>query len=168
MTTYVWTGIGGGKTTSALGAAMRTVAHNRKAVIIQFMKGRKDTGEVLIKDKLAPFYEIYQYGSEKFVDLKNPSPEDIKRAQDAFDFAKEKIKEKPHLLVLDEINLAMSFNLIKTEDVLNFIEVCPKEVNLYLTGRFCPREIMDKADYVTEFVNLKQPEEMTATEGIEY
>ncbi len=168
MTTYVWTGIGGGKTTSALGAAMRTVAHKRKAVIIQFMKGRKDTGEYLIKDKLAPFYEIYQFGSEKFVDLKNPSAEDKQRAKDAFEFAKEKVKERPHLLILDEINIALSFSLIDLQDVLNFIEVCPEEINLYLTGRFCPREVMDKADYVTEFVNLKQPEEMKATEGIEY
>ena len=111
MAVYVWTGIGGGKTTSALGAALRTVAHGKKAVIIQFLKGRKDTGEYIIKDKLAPLYEIFQFGSECFVDLKNPSDDDKKRAQQALDFAKEKIKEKPHLLVLDEINIALSFDM---------------------------------------------------------
>ncbi|OYT32833.1 cob(I)yrinic acid a,c-diamide adenosyltransferase [Candidatus Woesearchaeota archaeon] len=169
MAIYVWTGIGAGKTTSSLGVALRTVAHGKKAVIVQFMKGRKDTGEFLIKDKLGPLYEIFQFGSEEFVDLKNPSEDDKKKAEEALAFAEKKmLEEKPFLLVLDEVNIAMSFGLIKTEDVLKLIKKCPEGVNLYLTGRFCPREVMEAADYVTEFVSLKKPEKMVATEGIEY
>src|SRR3972149_8661403 len=64
---YLYTGTGGGKTANALGLALRSVGHGKKAVIIQFCKWRKDTGEYLIKDKLGDLYEIYQFGREAWL-----------------------------------------------------------------------------------------------------
>ncbi len=97
---YLWTGHGAGKTTSALGVALRCIGHKQKVVVIQFMKGRKDIGEYKIKNKLKPYHEIYQFGRKGFVNLKKPSEEDKNMAKKALEFAKKKLKEKPHLIIL--------------------------------------------------------------------
>jgi cob(I)alamin adenosyltransferase len=165
---YVWTGIGAGKTTSSLGVALREVGHGNKVIIIQFMKGRKDIGEYKIRKRLSPEYEIYQFGRKGWVDLHHPSEEDKKLAQQGLEFARKCLKKKPDLLVLDEINLAMAYGLLDSKDVLDFLDELPKQTSVYMTGRFAPLEIMERADYVTEFVSLKRPKEMFAKKGIEY
>ena len=73
---HLYTGDAAGKTSAALGRALRAVGHGHKVVIVQFLKGREDIGEFLIQDRLSPEYAIHQYGTEYFIDSDNPSEED--------------------------------------------------------------------------------------------
>jgi len=165
---YLWTGIGAGKTSSALGVALREVGHGRKAIIVQFMKGRKDIGEYKIAKRLKPQYEIYQFGRRGWVDLHKPSQKDVALAHKGLEFAKQCLKRKPSLLVLDELALALAFKLLHIREVVALIEKVPPQTALYITGRFAPRELMEKSDYVTEFITLKQPKNIKAKKGIEF
>ncbi|NOQ48313.1 MAG: cob(I)yrinic acid a,c-diamide adenosyltransferase [Methanococcoides sp.] len=167
---YLYTGEGEGKSTSAFGLALRAVGHGYKVIIIQFMKDRKYIGEYKIKDRLSPEYEIYQFGRKEFINLKNPEPEDYKLAAEALEFAKKAIQRGPRLLILDEINLAAHFGILKTEDVLKLLEDIPEETTLVLTGRRAPKELIERADLVTEMRFLKHPykKNIPAREGVEY
>ncbi|MBS7621640.1 cob(I)yrinic acid a,c-diamide adenosyltransferase, partial [Candidatus Bathyarchaeota archaeon] len=109
---YLYTGTGAGKTTNALGLALRSIGHKHKVVIIQFLKWWKNTGEYKIRKMLAPYYEIYQFGRRGWHGLSNLGEEDRKLAKKGLKFAEKIVREKkPHLLVLDEINLALHCNL---------------------------------------------------------
>src|SRR3989338_11342510 len=93
---YLWTGMGWGKTTSALGAAMRCIGHGFKVIIIQFMKGRGDMiGEYKIRERLSPEYEIYQFGRPGWVNLNHPSKIDKELAEKGLKFAEECLEKKP-------------------------------------------------------------------------
>ncbi len=166
---YLYTGTGAGKTANALGLALRCVGHKRKVIIIQFLKWWKNTGEYKIRKELAPYYEIYQFGRKGWHGLNNLSEEDKKLAHSALKFA-EKIlkKKKPHLLVLDEINLALHCKLLNVKDVLYFLDTVPKRTDVVLTGRFAPKELVDRAEFVNEIVDVKHPKEMVTTKGIQY
>ena len=167
---YLWTGNGWGKTTSALGVALRAIGHGKRVVIIQFMKGRKYIGEYKIKERLKPNYEIYQFGTKRFIDLKNPTEKDKERAKRGLEFAKKIVKTKPFLLILDEINLAAAIGLLDVKDIIDFLDSVPKSVTVYLTGRYAPKELIKRADYVTEVIPIKHPELDTrkAKKGIDY
>jgi len=165
---YLWTGIGAGKTTSALGTALRQAGHRHKAIIIQFMKGRKDIGEYKIRNRLKPYYEIYQFGKRGWVNLKKPSKKDRELAKKGLAFAYKCLKKKPYLLVLDEINLAVAIGLLSAKEVIKFLDDVPAGTSVYLTGRYAPKALIDRADFATEFVTLKQPKKITARKGIEY
>lgn len=154
---YLWTGNGWGKTTSALGVALRAIGHNKKAIIIQFMKGRKYIGEYKVRKRLEPNYNIYQFGRQEFVNLKNPSKKDKELAEKGFEFAKKSLKKKPFLLILDEINVAAGIGLLKTKEIIKFLDSVPKEVTVYMTGRYAPKELISRADYVTEIKAVKYP-----------
>ena len=167
---HLYTGDGEGKTITAFGLALRAVGHGYKVIIIQFMKGRKDVGEYKIRERLQPEYEIYQFGREEFVDLRNPDPVDRELAQKALEFAREALKRKPRVLVLDEINLAVAAGLVKLEDVLRLLDEVPEETVVVLTGRNAPKELMEKADLVTVMKDVKHPMRrgVPARRGIEY
>lgn len=165
---YLYTGNGAGKTTNALGLALRTIGHGLNAVIIQFMKGRKDIGEYKVRDRLAPLYEIYQYGTPEFIDLKSPRDIDRKMAKEGLQFAEKILEKRPALLVLDEINLAVFCGLIEIDEVLRLLEKIPEETTVVLTGRYAVKELYDKADFVNEIVDVKHPLEMVTTKGIQY
>lgn len=165
---YIWTGMSSGKTTNALGAALRTVGHGKRVVIVQFMKGRADIGEVKIMERLGPEYEIRQFGHEAWVNPKAPSEDDKRMAREGLAYAREAARTKPHLLVLDELCLVLAYHMLPVEDVLKFLDEVPPETSVFITGRFAPYELMERADYVTEVVQLKRPEKMVAREGIEY
>jgi len=166
---YLYTGTGGGKTTNALGLALRSVGHKRKVVIIQFLKWWKNTGEYKIRKLLAPYYEIYQFGRKGWHGLSNLGEEDKKLAKKALKFAEKIVKEKkPHLLVLDEINLAVHCKLLDVDAVLKFLDKIPQKTNVVLTGRFAPKELIDRADFVNEIIDVKHPEKMVTTKGIQY
>jgi len=165
----LYTGTGAGKTTSALGIALRAIGHGFKVVIVQFMKGRRHVGEFLVKSKLAPQYEIYQFGRRQFVDLKNPSEEDRKLAQMALKFAEEvMLNKKPFLLILDEVNLAASIGLVDVRDVLNLLDKAPDETHIILTGRYAPPELINRADIVNLVVEVKYPKNVVSVKGIHY
>ncbi len=167
---YLWTGTGWGKTTSALGVALRAVGHDKHVVIIQFMKGRKDLiGEYRIRNKLRPLYQIYQFGKPDWVDLKHPNTKDKKLAAEALRFAYKTIKKNPpFLLILDEINIAAHIKLISTKDVLRFLDTVPKKTTTYLTGRYAPEAFIKRADFATEIRPIKRPIPVEAREGIDY
>ena len=165
---HVYTGDGKGKTTAAFGLAMRAKGRGKKVCIIQFMKPDKGYGEQISARKLG--IEVYPFGGDKFVNKKNPSEEDIKRAGKALDFARKKIKEGYDLIILDEINVAVDFNLISEKDVLEIMNTLPEKTELVLTGRYARESIIEKADLVTEMKEIKHyyRKGVMAREGIEY
>ncbi len=179
---YLYVGTGGGKTANALGLALRSVGHKKRVVIIQFFKWKKDIGEVLIRDRLKPYYEIYQFGREAWLGEKDqtaeyagekftvesPKNHDKELAKKALDFAAKILKEKPHLLVLDEINLATQWNLLSVKDVLKLLDQIPKETTVVMTGRLAPKELIDRADFVNIVKAVKMPKHFELTEGIQY
>ena len=167
-TIYLWTGTGYGKTTSALGAALRQIGHGNKVIIIQFMKGRKYIGEYKIMPRLKPNYQIFQFGRPGWVDIKNPEQIDIDLAKKGLAFAYEALKQKPDLLVLDEVNIAVAVGLLPEKDLLTFLDKVPVNTSVYLTGRYAPPKLIWRADYVTEFVTLKQPDKIMPKKGIDW
>ena len=176
---YLWTGKGAGKTTSALGVSLRAVGHGKKVVIIQFLKGKKNIGEYKIKKRLEPEYEIHQFGRSKFINPNNPDPEDYKLAKKGLEFAEKKLEEKPFLIVLDEINLITGpkkiqginyKGLLDVKEVIAFLDKVPPKTTVYLTGRYAPKKLINRADFATEIKEIKHPigDGISARKGIEY
>jgi cob(I)alamin adenosyltransferase len=180
---YLYTGTGAGKTTNALGLALRSIGHKRKVVIIQFMKWRKDIGKYKIKDELEPYYEIYQFGRSAWLGEKEMIAEfggqkfevvsftdkDKQLAKKGLEFAKKVLKEKnPQLLVLDEINLALHWKLVRIKDVIEFLDNLPEETDVVLTGRYAPERLLEKADFVNIIKDVKAPKKFKLTKGIQY
>jgi cob(I)alamin adenosyltransferase len=180
---YLYYGTGGGKTANALGLALRTVGHGKSVVIIQFLKWKKDIGEYLVRDKLKPYYEIYQFGREAWLgeeektaefggekfNVENVKSRDKELARKALEFAGQVLmKKKPHLLVLDEINLATQWKLLEVKDVLKLLENVPEETTVVMTGRLAPKELIDRADFVNVVQEVKMPKRFKPTEGIQY
>ena len=180
---YLYYGTGGGKTANALGLALRSVGHGKSVVIIQFFKWRKDIGEYLIKDRLAPNYEIYQFGRQAWLGEEEKSVEfggekfnvesvkshDKELARKALYFARKIMEEKkPHLLVLDEINLATQWKLLEVKDVFKLLDNVPEETTVVMTGRLAPKELIDRADFVNVVQEVKMPKRFKLTEGIQF
>lgn len=153
---FVHTGNGKGKTTAALGLALRAIGHGFKVVIIQFMKGR-DYGETIAARQFLPDLQIIKCGQDSFV-MRNPSALDIELAQKGMELAREVIEGgQCDLLILDEINMAIDFKLVALEDVLEMIKNKPDKLYLGLTGRSAAPEIIEIADLVTEMMEIKHP-----------
>lgn len=167
----VYTGNGKGKTTAALGLACRAVGHGYTVFIIQFMKGNIEYGELETARKLAPYVTIKQMGRECFVNRECPDPEDIRLAHEALALAKTVIASGEYdIVILDEINVAMDFGLIKTQEVIHLMDKeRPAHVELILTGRYAPQEIIEHADLVTDMVETKHYYQggVQSREGIE-
>jgi cob(I)alamin adenosyltransferase len=152
---FVYTGNGKGKTTAAMGQALRAAGHGLKVLVIQFMKGKK-YGEVIAAEKHLPAITICQCGLDSFVMRKNPAPVDIELAQQGLNMAgKALLSGEYHLVILDEINVAMDFGLISIDDVVNMIKNKAPSVDLILTGRYAPPEIIELADTVSEINEIK-------------
>ena len=152
----VYTGNGKGKTTAALGLACRAVGYGLKVFIIQFMKGNMRYGEIDTAKKLAPYLTIRQMGRECLVRLEKPDPEDIRCAQEALSLAGEIIRGGTYdIVILDEINVAVDLGLVNKEEVLKLMDERPSHVELIFTGRDAAPEIIERADLVTEMVEIK-------------
>jgi cob(I)alamin adenosyltransferase len=152
----VYTGDGKGKTTAALGLTLRALGHGSRVVMIQFMKGMEDSGEVLMAKKLAPLFTLLPMGRAVFVDPSHPDPLDLEMAHKALDTAKSFLKEGAcDILILDEINVALAFGLLLIEEVMELIDGKPPAMELILTGRYAHPEVMARADLVTEMKNIK-------------
>lgn len=165
---YLWTGNGWGKTTSAIGAAVRAAGQGYKITVIQFMKGWGDkVGEYRIRNKLKN-YEIRQFGRKNWIDLKNPSKKDKELAEKGLEFAYTAAKKKPFLLVLDEINLAVRTGLIEEKEIIKFLDQIPAKTTVYMTGRHATKGLIKRADYVNEIKMLKGPKKLTGEKGIDY
>lgn len=164
----MYTGEGAGKTVNALGLALRCLGHGYKVVIIQFLKWWKNTGEYKFKDLMSDKYEIHQFGRKGWIGLRNLNDKDRELCQKALKLAKKKAQEKPKLLVLDEINLAIDCKLLDVNEVTEFLKSVPKETNVVLTGRYAPRELIEFSDFVNEVIDIKHQEEIPTTKGIQY
>lgn len=151
----IYTGNGKGKTTAALGLGLRAVGHGLKVIVIQFMKGRINYGELEAVKNL-PNFTIEQYGRPDFVNPEKPDKEDIELAQKAFERAKRVIQHREYdLVILDEINVAVSFGLISKSEVLKLLKNAHKEVEIVLTGRYMPVEFAEVADLISEINEVK-------------
>lgn len=166
----VITGNGKGKTTSAFGQAMRAIGQGYKVCMIQFMKGRK-YGEVITIEKRLPELDYYQFGRDSFVNKDNPEQADIDFARQGFEKAKEAVQSgKYNMVILDEINVVVFFNLIPEEELINLIENKPKDVDLVLTGRYATEKVKESADMVSEVTEIKHHYNagIKSRAGIEY
>ena len=166
----IYTGDGKGKTTAALGLALRAAGHGFKIIMIQFMKGKINYGELKSAENL-PNFKIEQYGRPEFVNPENPDKEDIRLAKRGFERAEEVTKGREFdIVILDEINVAVSFGLISVADVIELIKDTPKETELVLTGRYMPEEFVEYADLISEIREVKHhfQKGKEARKGIEY
>jgi len=152
----VYTGNGKGKTTAALGQVLRAAGHGLRSYIIQFMKGNMEYGELETARHLHPLITIVQMGRETFVSKENPDPIDIKWAQRGLDLARKVVEGgKYHIVVLDELNVALDFKLVSENEVMELIKSKPPHVELIFTGRYAPAVIIEHADLVTDMVEVK-------------
>lgn len=167
----VYTGNGKGKTTAALGLALRAVGHGLKVLMIQFMKGDLVYGEVETARRLSPSLTLRRVGRETFISKSKIDPLDVEKAREGFLLAKKAIEDKEYdVVILDEMNMAVDFGLIPLSDLLQLIDSKPETVELILTGRNARPEILERADLVTEMVERKHyyREGVPAREGIEW
>jgi len=166
----IYTGNGKGKTTAALGLAMRAAGHGLRVIILQFMKGKINYGELHTVEKI-PNISIEQHGRPEFVNPEDPDPEDIRLAGEALKRAEVVIASREYdLVVLDEINVAVHFGLIKAEDVISLLKKKPKKTELVLTGRYMPEELAQFADLITECRDVKHyfSKGVSARKGFDY
>jgi cob(I)alamin adenosyltransferase len=153
---HVYTGDGKGKTTAALGLALRALGHGLRVFVVQFMKGNIEYGELEMARRLAPQLEVRQMGRETFVSKQNPDPIDIDYAQRALELSRKVLLAGEHdVVVLDEINVAADFGLIEVDEVMELIDERPKHVELVLTGRYASSRVIEVADLVTEMKMIK-------------
>ena len=166
----IYTGNGKGKTTAALGLALRAVGHGFKVIMIQFMKGKINYGE-LEAAKFLPGLVIEQYGRPDFVSPENPTREDKKFAKAALARARAVIKGKKFdMIILDEVNVAVTFGLISIKEVVEILKKTPHRKELILTGRYMPDEFARYADLISEIREIKHhfQKGTSARKGIEY
>jgi cob(I)alamin adenosyltransferase len=169
-TVQIYAGDGKGKTTAALGLALRAWGHGARVLVIQFMKGRINYGELAAAARLEGF-DIEQYGRETFVDRDEPAAEDVALARAALARAREVIAAgRYELVVLDEINVAADYGLVTADEVLGLIRDKPREMELVLTGRNPPPAVVDAADLVSEVREVKHHyrKGVRARKGVEY
>lgn len=166
----VYTGDGKGKTTCALGLSLRAVGQGFKVFFLQFLKGQ-DTGEIAAAARLAPDLTLRSFGRPGLVNLKNPASRDLELAREALKLAKEVILSGRYdVVVLDEINVALAYGIVPLEEVLELLRTRPPHVEVVLTGRAAPPELLELADLITEMRPVKHYWEvgLTARRGIEY
>ena len=166
----VYTGNGKGKTTAALGLALRAIGWNKKVCMIQFIKGEKQLGEINITKHHIPQFSIHQFSKSNKIILR-PTKKDKLNANKTLEFAKKNIKTKKYdIIILDEINPAIKLKLINLKDILELIKKKPKNLELILTGRDAHKKIIQIADLVTEMKLIKHPfyKKIRARKGIEY
>lgn len=171
--TIVYTGKGKGKTTAALGIALRATGYKKKICMIQFIKGSWHYGEMESSKRLEPEFEMVAIGKGfvGIIDDKSPKEDHQKVAKEAIKISNEKIQSgKYDIIILDEINYAVNLNLISLQDVLELIKSKPENVDLVLTGNYAKEEVIEAADLVTEMREIKHPFQkgIKAKEGIDF
>ncbi|MEK6697920.1 MAG: cob(I)yrinic acid a,c-diamide adenosyltransferase [Nitrospirota bacterium] len=150
----VYTGHGKGKTTAALGLAVRAAGAGLRVFIAQFIKKRKCSEHVLLEE-LSDRITVTQYGRGLIMGGK-PSPADIKAAQDGYAEVKNVLLSKEYdVVILDEANVAAHYGLITVQDLLALMTAKPKNVELVITGRYANKKVIDAADLVTEMREIK-------------
>ncbi len=169
----VYTGNGKGKTTAALGMALRAIGYEHKVCMLQFIKGSWHYGEMDSSKKLEPNFELIAVGKGfvGILDDNSPREEHEKYAAEAVRICREKIfSEKYDLIILDEVNYAINLGLIEVQEIIKIIKEKPSELDLVLTGRNVKDEIVELADLVTEMKEIKHPFKsgIKAKKGIDF
>ena len=165
---HVYTGNGKGKTTAALGLALRAAGAGMKVYIGQFVKCSKYS-EICALDRFTDYITYEQFGTGGFISG-TPSPADLEAARSGLARVKKVIASKEyHVVILDEINITVSLGLLKTPELVDIIKTRPYGVELILTGRNAAPEIISAADLVTEMREIKHyySQGVTARPGIE-
>ena len=171
--TIVYTGKGKGKTTAALGIALRATGYDKKICMIQFIKGSWHYGEMISSKRLEPEFEMVAIGKGfvGIIDDKTPKEEHEKIAREAVKISTNKIQSGNYdIVILDEVNYAINLGLVKLEDVLNLIKSKPPGLDLVLTGNHAKDEVIELADLVTEMKEIKHPFQQgkKAKKGIDF
>ncbi|HAK88635.1 MAG: cob(I)yrinic acid a,c-diamide adenosyltransferase [Nitrospirae bacterium GWC2_46_6] len=150
----VYTGNSKGKTTAALGLALRAAGAGLKVFILQFIKKRK-CSEHKALERFKDLITVRQCGTG-FLKSGKPTRAEIAAAKKGFEEIKKAISSKKYgVVILDEINIAVHNNLIAVEELLDLLEKKPPEIELILTGRYADKRVIDKADLVTEMKEIK-------------
>jgi cob(I)alamin adenosyltransferase len=166
----VFTGNGKGKTSAALGAAVRASGHGLKVFIVFFMKGKYEYGEYNSLAKL-PNVTMESFGFRSLTDPNDVKEKEKEQARLALAASRDAIQSgKYDMVIMDEINVATGFNLIELDDVIKMIREKPPKIDLILTGRYADPKLLEIADLVTEMVKVKHPFDsgILARKGIEY
>ena len=166
----IFTGNGKGKTSAAMGTIVRAAGHGYKVFLVSFMKGNYEYGEYNSISRL-PNVKMAQFGLRQLTDPNKTKPEEREQAKLALKTAREVIMSGDYdLVVMDEINVALGYDLIGLEEVIKLIKDKPPHVELILTGRYADTRLLELADLVTEMVNVKHPFDklINARKGIEY
>jgi cob(I)alamin adenosyltransferase len=169
----VHTGPGKGKTTAALGTAFRAVGQGLKVLMVQFIKGSWHYGELDAAKMLGEGKFEIQVMGRGFVKIgaEKPDPEDVRLVEEAWQFAAGKIQGGQYdMVILDEINYAISYKMLDPEGVVEALRRKPEMVHVILTGRNAHPSIVECADLVTEMREVKHPYQkgIVAQRGIEY
>ena len=169
----VYTGNGKGKTTAALGMALRAIGYEHKVCMLQFIKGSWHYGEMDSSKKLEPNFELIAVGKGfvGILDDNSPREEHEKYAAEAVRICREKIfSEKYDVIILDEVNYAITLGLIDVQEIIKIIKEKPSDLDLVLTGRDVKEEIVELADLVTEMKEIKHPFKsgIKAKKGIDF
>jgi cob(I)alamin adenosyltransferase len=151
----IYTGEGKGKTTAALGLALRALGRGLKVFMLQFLKG-EDTGELHAGRLFGDNFVIRQTGLKGFIHRSKIDPADVHRAKEALKVAQDILSRGDYdLVILDEIIVALYFELISLPEVIQLLQARNPQVEVVLTGRYAPPELIEIADLVTEMKNIK-------------
>ena len=153
----VHTGKGKGKSTAAMGLAVRSMGHGHKVGIVQFVKGVWETGERTILDKFPELVTIRAMG-EGFSWETQDRQRDIQAAKSAWQMAKDMINDPSYkMVILDELNIPLRYDNLDINDVIDFLKNKPEDLHVIVTGRNAKDEMLDAADLVTEMTMVKHP-----------
>jgi len=169
----VYTGNGKGKTTAALGMIIRALGYDWRICVIQFIKGSWKYGEMDGIKRLEPEVEfnIMGEGFVGIIDDEKPFEDHRRAALAAYQAAVEKIESgRFNLVILDELNVAVSLGLITPEELMDLVARRPDELHLVITGREANRRLVEKADLVTEMTEIKHPFQkgILAQKGVDF
>lgn len=171
----IWTGKGKGKTTAAIGLAVRAAGNKLNVLFLQFVKGAWKTGERQALPLLAPYVDYQVMGKgftiERLRNEKIPLEDHAAAARDAFAFAREAVHSgKYQMVILDEIMATMNANLVSVDEVVDLVRSKPPALHLVLTGRNAPPPLVELADLVSEVQPIKHPLQagIPAQRGVEF
>lgn len=166
---HVYTGNGKGKTTAALGLALRAVGAGKKVYFAQFVKG-KIYSEIAAINRYIPEITVKQYGRGCFI-VDEPTSEDIQAAKEGLEEVGAVIRSgKYDVVVLDEATIALHYKLFSVEELIAVLREKPEETEIVITGRYAPGDLIEIADLVTEMKEIKHyyTKGIPARKGIEY
>ncbi len=164
---HIYTGNGKGKTTAALGLSVRGVCSGKSVYFGQFVKGMKYSETKAVE--YLPNFEIHQFGRNCFI-YNEPTQEDVDKAKEGLEICKNMVISGEYdVVVLDELNIALYYKLFSIEEVVELLEKKAPHVEIIITGRYAPQELIDKADLVTEMKEIKHyyQQGVEARSGIE-